>query len=109
MSDLEAVHRFIREAQSASALQHPGIVTIFDIGVGEPMYIDMEYVDGGNLREKLNKKALTVKEFIGIAIEICDALDAAHSKGIIHRDIKPENIMPAKDERSKSPTLALHV
>ena len=101
MSDLEAVHRFIREAQSASALQHPGIVTIFDIGVGEPMYIAMEYVDGGNLREKLNKKAMPVQEFLGIAIEICDALDAAHSKGIIHRDIKPENIMLTKDGKIK--------
>ena len=101
MTDLEAIHRFIREAQSASALQHPGIVTIFDISVGEPMYIAMEYIDGGNLREKLNKKALTVKDFLGIAIEICDALDAAHSKGIIHRDIKPENIMLTKDGKIK--------
>ena len=101
MSDMEAVNRFIREAQSASALQHPGIVTIYDINVGEPMYIAMEYVDGGNLREKLNKKAMPVKEFLGIAIDICDALEAAHSKGIIHRDIKPENIMMTKDGRIK--------
>ena len=101
MGDTEAVHRFIREAQSASALQHPGIVTIFDICVGEPMYIAMEYVDGGNLREHLNRKAMSVLEFLGIAIEICDAIDAAHSKGIIHRDIKPENIMLTKDGKIK--------
>ena len=101
MGDIETVHRFIREAQSASALHHPGIVTIFDICVGEPMYIAMEYVDGGNLREQLNRKAMSVQEFLGIAIEICDALDAAHSKGIIHRDIKPENIMLTKDGKIK--------
>lgn len=101
MSNTEAAHRFIREAQSASALQHPGIVTIFDICVGEPMYIAMEYVDGGNLRDKLNKKPMSVQEFLGIAIEICEALDAAHSKGIIHRDIKPENIMLTKDGQIK--------
>lgn len=101
MGDTEAVHRFIREAQSASALHHPGIVTIFDICVGEPMYIAMEYVDGGNLREQLNRKAMSVQEFLGIAIEICDALYAAHSKGIIHRDIKPENIMLTKDGKIK--------
>ena len=101
MCNTETIQRFIREAQSASALQHPGIVTIFDIHVGEPMYIVMEYVDGGNLREKLNKKPMSVQEFLGIAIEICDALDAAHSKGIIHRDIKPENILLAKDGKIK--------
>ena len=101
MGDIETVHRFIREAQSASALHHPGIVTIFDICVGEPMYIAMEYVDGENLREQLNRKAMSVQEFLGIAIEICDALDAAHSKGIIHRDIKPENIMLTKDGKIK--------
>lgn len=101
MGDIKAVHRFIREAQSASALRHPGIVTIFDICVGEPMYIAMEYVDGGNLREQLNRKVMSVQEFLGIAIEICDALDAAHSKGIIHRDIKPENIMLTKEGKIK--------
>lgn len=100
-SNTEAIHRFIREAQSASALQHPGIVTIFDINVGEPMYIAMEFVDGGNLREKQNKRIMSVDEFLGIAIEICDALEAAHSKGIIHRDIKPENIMLTRDGRVK--------
>src|SRR3990167_11296152 len=66
MSNTEAVQRFIREAQSASALQHPGIVTIFDICVGEPMYIAMEYVDGGNLREQLNRKAMSVQEFLNV-------------------------------------------
>src|SRR3989339_338930 len=101
MSDLETVQRLIRETQSASGLRHPGIVTIFDICVGEPMYIAMEYIDGGNLREQLNRKAMSVQEFLGIAIEICDALDAAHSKGIIHRDIKPENIMLTKDGQIK--------
>lgn len=101
MGDTEAVQRFIREAQSASALQHPGIVTIYDIGVGEPIYIAMEFVDGGNLREKLNKNPLSIDEFLEIAADICDALGVAHSKGIIHRDIKPENIMMTKDGNIK--------
>jgi len=99
--DTETMQRFIREAQSASALQHPGIVTIFDISVADPMYIAMEYIDGGNLRERLNNKPMSVQEFTGIVMEICDALDAAHSKGIIHRDIKPENIMLTKDGKVK--------
>lgn len=99
--DTETMQRFIREAQSASALQHPGIVTIFDISVADPMYIAMEYIDGGNLRERLNNKPVSVQEFTGIVMEICDALDAAHSKGIIHRDIKPENIMLTKDGKVK--------
>jgi serine/threonine-protein kinase len=100
-SDTEAVQRFIREAQSASTLQHPGIVTIFDIHVGEPLYIAMELVDGGNLREKLNRHPMPVKDFLKMAADICDALEAAHSKGIIHRDIKPENIMLTKEGKIK--------
>jgi len=100
-SDTEAVQRFIREAQSASALHHPGIITIFDISVGEPMFIAMEFVDGGNLREKLDKKPMPVADFLRVAVEICDALDAAHSKGIVHRDIKLENIMLTKEGNIK--------
>ena len=74
-SDTEAIQRFIREAQSASALHHPGIITIFDISVGEPMYIAMEFVDGVNLRDKLKKNAMPVKDFLKIAIDVCDALE----------------------------------
>lgn len=99
--DTEAVQRFIREAQSASTLQHPGIVTIYDISVGEQMYIAMEYVDGGNLRDRLNKQAMPVKDFMRMAVDICDALAVAHAKGIIHRDIKPENIMLTKEGKIK--------
>ena len=101
MSDMEAVNRFIREAQSASALQHPGIITIYDISVGEPIYIAMEFVDGGNLRENLNKNPLSIDEFLEIAVDVCDALGTAHSREIIHRDIKPENIMLTKDGKVK--------
>lgn len=100
-SDAEAIQRFIREAQSASALQHPGIVTIFDINVKEPMYIAMEFVDGGNLRKKLNKTSLPVHDFLRFAIDISEAIGAAHTKGIIHRDIKPENIMLTREEKVK--------
>ncbi len=100
-SDTETVQRFIREAQSASALQHPGIVTIFDIQVKEPMYIVMEFIDGGNLRKKLNRSALQVPHFLKFAIDICEAIGAAHAKEIIHRDIKPENIMLTREENIK--------
>ncbi len=100
-SDTEAIHRFIREAQSASALQHPGIVTIYDIHVESPIYIAMEFVEGGTLRERLKKGALPIQEFLKMAVEICEALDAAHAKGIIHRDIKPENIMLTNDAKIK--------
>ena len=100
-SDTEAIQRFIREAQSASALHHPGIITIFDISVGEPMYIAMEFVDGVNLRDKLKKNAMPVKDFLKIAIDVCDALETAHSKGVVHRDIKPENIMLTNDGKIK--------
>ncbi len=100
-SDTEAIQRFIREAQSASALHHHGIITIFDISVGEPMYIAMEFVDGVNLRDKLKKNAMPVKDFLKIAIDVCDALETAHLKGVVHRDIKPENIMLTNDGKIK--------
>jgi tetratricopeptide (TPR) repeat protein len=100
-SDTEAIQRFIREAQSASALHHTGIITIFDISVGEPMFIAMEFVDGVNLRDKLKNNAMPIKDFLKIAIDVCDALEAAHSKGVVHRDIKPENIMLTNDGNIK--------
>lgn len=100
-ADQEALARFIREAQSASALQHPGITTIYDISVEEPVYIAMELVEGGDLYEKLNGKQMEPKEFIPLALDICNALDAAHEKGIVHRDIKLENIMLTKEGKIK--------
>lgn len=100
-SNTEALQRFIREAQSASALQHPGITTIYDISVEEPIYIAMELVEGGNLFKKLGGKPMDIKEFLQTALDICAALDAAHEKGIVHRDIKLENIMLTKEGKVK--------
>ena len=88
--------RFIQEAKSASALNHPNVCTIHDIQEHEgQMFIVMEFVDGHTLQEK--KSSLSLKQAIDFGIQIADGLAAAHEKGIIHRDIKPENIMIRKD------------
>ncbi len=101
---LSAVHnkdfllRFEQEAHAASALNHPSIITIFDIGEsGGWQYIATEYIDGKTLRQLIREKSLTAAESIEIAVQISAALAAAHSAGIIHRDIKPENIMIRRD------------
>ncbi len=94
--DNEAVARFIREAQAASHLRHTGIVAIYDIHVKEPIYIAMEFVEGGSLRDELKKGPCPVKQVQALAIQICDALGYAHQQGIVHRDIKPDNILMVK-------------
>ena len=91
--DQDRVRRFQREARAASALNHPHIVTIHDIGesaVGH--FIAMEYVKGQTLGDRISQRPVPVKEIIEISIQVADALDAAHQEGIIHRDIKPSNI-----------------
>lgn len=86
--------RFVREAKAASSLNHPNIITIYDIGQdGDIDFIAMEFVQGNTLRAILSKRALTLKETLDYAIQTAQALYAAHCAGIIHRDIKPENIM----------------
>ncbi len=100
-SDTEAVNRFVREAQSAGSLQHPGIITIHDIVVGDLLYIVMEFVEGTDLSGYMKKNKVTLPWFKKIAMEVCDALGAAHKKGIVHRDIKPDNIMITSEGRAK--------
>ena len=86
--------RFLHEAQAASALNHPNVCTIYDIGEAEgQQFIVMEYVDGVTMREKIAEGKLTTGNAVGYAIQIGEALEEAHGKGIVHRDIKAENIM----------------
>jgi serine/threonine-protein kinase len=110
VADPEKKKRFVQEAQAASALNHPNIITIYDINTaGEADYIAMEYVAGKTLERLIGGKGLPLGEALKYSVQVADALARAHAAGIVHRDMKPQNVMVTDEGLVKvldSPTTA---
>src|SRR5438552_2950109 len=97
-ADRDRLARFEKEARAASALNHPNVVTVYDIGFdGAVPWLAMEFVDGVTLREIVERGALSSRKLLEIAAQMAEGLAKAHAAGIVHRDLKPENVMITRD------------
>ncbi|MDQ3816702.1 MAG: UvrD-helicase domain-containing protein [Acidobacteriota bacterium] len=102
LSQSDRRRRFLQEARAASALNHPHILTVYEIGEAEGLpYIVMEYVEGETLRRKIEEGAINIKEALALAVQVAGGLAKAHERGIVHRDLKPENLIVSRDGYAK--------